>query len=112
MYLKSISLNIRREREGAKMKKKSIDRACYVSILPDLYINEPSDGLILIDKISKTYYELATDTPCDRSDLTCLNTDYQNGNLDILMEIKENLSFTHIARDSHGFIFAVEIVNL
>ncbi|AJE13455.1 hypothetical protein [Clostridium botulinum] len=94
------------------MKKKSIDRACYVSILPDLYINEPSDGLILIDKISKIHYELATDTPCDRSDLTCLNIDYQNSNLNILMEIKENLSFTHIVRDSHGFIFAVEIVDL
>ncbi|OPD25958.1 hypothetical protein AL710_01930 [Clostridium botulinum] len=112
MYLKSISLNINRKREGAKMKKKSIDRACYVNILPDLYINEPSDGLILIDKISKIHYELATDTPCDRSDLTCLNTAYQNGNLNILMEIKGNLSFTHIVRDSHGFIFAVKIVDL
>ncbi len=68
-------------------EEKSIDRACYVNILPN-------------------------DTPCDRSDLTCLNTDYQNSNLNILMEIKGNLSFTHIVRDSHGFIFAVEIADL
>ncbi|WP_418219493.1 hypothetical protein [Clostridium botulinum] len=101
---KKYKFKYKERKRRCKNEEKSIDRACYVSILPDLYINEPSDGLILIDKISKIHYELATDTPCDRSDLTCLNIDYQNSNLNILMEIKENLSFTHIVRDSHGFI--------
>ena len=94
------------------MKKKSINRGCYVSIKPDLYKNEPSDGLVLTDKNTEIHYELSTDTPCDRSDLAGLNNDYQKGNLNIIMEIGENISFTHIVKDSDGFIFAVEIVNL
>lgn len=94
------------------MMKKSINRGCYVRMKLDLYKNEPSDGVILTDKNSAIQYELSTDTPCDRSDLSGLNNDYQNGNLNIIMEISENISFTHIVKDSDGFIFAVEIVNL
>lgn len=93
------------------MLNNNINKGCYVTILPDLYINEPSDGLVITDTNTKTHYALETDTPCDTSDLISLNNDFQNGRLTILTEITNEFSFTHIVRDSDGFVFAVTIEN-
>ncbi|MGR0121630.1 hypothetical protein [Bacillus halotolerans] len=89
-----------------------INYGCYVCILSDLHIDEPSEGLVITDTYSKVHYELQTDTPCDRSDLLGLDTEYQTGNLTILMDIKNKSPFTHIVKDSEDFLFAVKITNL
>lgn len=93
------------------MQQKSIHYGCYVSIIPELYINEPVDGIVITNKSLNIHYNLETDTSCDRSDIAQLNIEYQNGNLEILeiLEETESHDYTHIVKDTSGFIHAVQI---
>ncbi|PFA82763.1 hypothetical protein CN393_30760 [Bacillus cereus] len=94
------------------MNKKSIHSGCYVSVVPELYINEPFvDGIVITNKSQNIHYNLETGTCCDRSDIAQLNIDYRNGNLEILEVLEQNKShhYTHIVKDSGGFIHAIQI---
>ncbi len=84
-----------------------INQGCYVTVLSGLYNNKHD---AFSDTDSNIVYDLETDTPCDRSDLAGLNIDYQNGNLNYLMDITQSHhTFTHIVEDSDGFVFAIRI---
>lgn len=93
------------------MQQKSIQCGCFVSIIPELYINEPVDGIVITNKSQNIYYNLEAGTCCDRSDIAQLNIEYQNGNLEILEILDEHAKhdYTHIVKDTGGFIHAVQI---
>lgn len=90
---------------------KNIHSGCYVDIIPPLYRNEPFDGLVIKNETLDIYYNLQTDTFCDRSDIAGLNIEFQDGVLEILevLKVKNPLNFTHIVKDKGGYIYAVEI---
>lgn len=90
---------------------KNIHSGCYVEIIPPLYRNEPFDGLVIKNEALNIYYNLQTDTCCDRSDIAGLNIEFQDGVLEILevLKVKNPLDYTHIVKDKGGYIYAVEI---
>lgn len=66
------------------MQQKSIHYGCYVSIIPELYINEPVDGIVITNKSLNIHYNLEAGTSCDKGHISQLNIEYQNGNIGIL----------------------------
>ncbi|MFB7351040.1 hypothetical protein ACWGKR_24445 [Bacillus thuringiensis] len=90
---------------------KSIHSGCYVEIIPPLYRNEPFDGPVIKNEALNIYYNLQTDTCCDRSDIAGLNIEFQDGVLEILevLNVKNPLYYTHIVKDKGGYIYAAEI---
>ncbi|EOQ19742.1 hypothetical protein IKC_04216 [Bacillus cereus VD184] len=99
------------KKEVIFLQPKSIHCGCYVSIIPELYINEPVDGIVITNKALNIHYNLETETLCDRSDIAQLNIEYQNGSLEILETLEVNAlhDYTHIIKDTYGFMHAVQI---
>lgn len=86
-----IHINIYERLNPMKRKKesnKNIHSGCYVEIIPPLYRNEPFDGLVIKNETLDIYYNLQTDTLCDRSDIAGLNIEFQDEVLEILEVLK------------------------
>ncbi|MCM3202700.1 hypothetical protein M3631_27925 [Bacillus cereus] len=92
------------------LQNMNIHRGCYVGIIPRLYINEPFDGVMIINEELEIYYNLETDTCCDRSDIAELNMYLQSGDIEIVENIKRknSLGYNYIVKDKNGYIYAVE----
>ncbi|MFJ7954192.1 hypothetical protein ACIQZG_22070 [Lysinibacillus sp. NPDC096418] len=81
---------------------KSIHSGCFADkIDKEMRFNVYEDDLIT-DNFTASF-----DTCCDRSDLSQLNKEHQNGNLSIIEDITDS-HYTHIVKDIDGQYYAVQ----